>query len=147
MHIMGSTVTADELLATCACHKVRMAARALTRSYDDMLRPTGLRATQLSVLAAISVDGSASIAALAEGIGMDRTTLTRNIRPLQREGLITIGHEGFRRSRTLAVTREGRTRLREAIPLWQKAQERLARGLGRSRGEADRVLEALARAS
>ena len=146
MHVMVSRVTAEELLATCACHKVRMAARALTRSYDDMLRPTGLRATQLSVLAAIAVDGSTSIAALAEGIGIDRTTLTRNIRPLARDGLVTIGQEGYRRSRTLAVTGKGRARLREAIPLWEKAQQRLARGLGRSWGETHQVLEALARA-
>src|SRR5512144_2309251 len=146
MHEMGTTITERDLLEACACHKVRMASRALTRSYDDMLRTTGLRATQLSVLAAIAVEGSTSIAALAEVIGMDRTTLTRNIRPLEREGLIAIGHEGFRRSRTLSVTREGRARLREAIPAWQKAQDRLARRLGRSWLEAHRLLEELARA-
>ena len=146
MHEMGTTITERDLLEACACHKVRMASRALTRSYDDMLRTTGLRATQLSVLAAIAVEGSTSIAALAEVIGMDRTTLTRNIRPLEREGLITIGREGFRRSRTLSVTREGRARLREAIPAWQKAQDRLARRLGRSWLEAHRLLEELARA-
>lgn len=141
-----ASITERELLETCACHKVRMASRALTRSYDDMLRATGLRATQLAVLAAIAIEGSASIAALAEVMGMDRTTLTRNIRPLEREGLITIGQEGFRRGRMLSVTREGRVRLREAIPAWQKAQARLARQLGKSWPEAHRVLTWLASA-
>jgi DNA-binding MarR family transcriptional regulator len=145
MHDMAIPITEDELLAACACHKVRMAARALTRAYDDALRPTGLRATQLSVLAAIAVDGSTSIAALAEVIGMDRTTLTRNIRPLERAGLISIGEEGFRRSRTLSVTAKGRARLKDAMPVWQRAQDGLQQRLGKSWPAAHRVLEELAR--
>lgn len=135
----------DDLLAECACHKVRMAARALTRSYDDALRSTGLRATQVSVLAAIAVDGSTSITALAEVIGMDRTTLTRNLRPLERARLIAIGQEGARRARRLSITPQGRARLKQAIPLWRAAQDELADQLGASWSSTHRVLEALAR--
>src|SRR5690242_13796834 len=62
------------ILENCACGKVRMAARALTRRYDDALRPAGLRATQFALLVAISANGAQSIAALAKELGMDRST-------------------------------------------------------------------------
>ena len=119
-----------QMIESCACTKVRMAARAVTRTYDDVLRPTGLRATQLSVLAAIAIDGAMSIAALAKFLGMDRSTLTRNLQPLQKDGLVSLGAEGWRRSRTLEITKTGRARLREAAPLWEKAQQILMRKLG-----------------
>ena len=122
----------EDLLRSCACHKVRMAARAVTRAYDEALRPTGLRATQLSVLVAVATGEAASIAALAQLLGMDRSTLTRNLGPLEKEGLITVGAEGWRRSRALEVTRKGQSRLREALPLWKKAQDMLKSRLGSS---------------
>src|SRR5215472_7862470 len=100
----------QEIVANCACLKVRMAARAVTRAYDSALRPIGLRATQLSILVAVAIDGAISIAALAEFLGMDRTTLTRNLRPLQKQGLIAIGPEGWRRSRVLEITTKGKSR-------------------------------------
>jgi len=118
------------MVESCACQKVRMAARAVTRAYDDALRPIGLRATQLAVLVAIAVEGAMSIAALAKFMIMDRSTLTRNLRPLEQEGLIAVGLEGWRRSRTLEITEKGRSRLGEALPLWKRAQERLRRNLG-----------------
>jgi DNA-binding MarR family transcriptional regulator len=115
---------------SCACHKVRMAARAVTRAYDDALRPVGLRATQLAVLVAIANEGTMSITALAKSISMDRTTLTRNLRPLEKAGLMAIGPEGWRRSRILEITKQGQIRLREALPYWERAQETLRRKLG-----------------
>ena len=107
-----------------------MAARAVTRAYDSALRPVGLRATQVSMLVAIAIDGAISIAALASFLEMDRTTLTRNLRPLEKEGLISIGPEGWRRSRTLGITKIGKSRLREAFPLWERAQDALRQKLG-----------------
>jgi DNA-binding MarR family transcriptional regulator len=127
-----------EILATCACHRVRTAARAVTRAYDEALRPVGLRATQLSVLIATAVDNAMSITALAKFMGMDRSTLTRNLRPLEAEGLITLGPEGWRRSRTLEITKKGRSRLRDAMPLWEQAQRALRRKLGDRRWDAIR---------
>ena len=123
-------MTEQEVVANCACLKVRMAARAVTRAYDGILRPVGLRATQLSVLVAVAIDGATSIAALADFLGMDRTTLTRNLRPLQKQGLISVGPEGWRRSRNLEITKKGRSRLREALPLWERAQDALREKLG-----------------
>src|SRR5262249_56731323 len=84
----------QDLLRSCACHKVRMAARAVTRSYDEILRPTGLRATQVALLVAVATGEASSIAALAQVLGMDRSTLTRNLGPLESEGLVAIGAEG-----------------------------------------------------
>jgi DNA-binding MarR family transcriptional regulator len=107
-----------------------MAARAVTRAYDSALRPVGLRATQVAMLVAIAIDDAISIAALASFLGMDRTTLTRNLRPLEKEGLISIGPEGWRRSRTLGITKNGKSRLREAFPLWERAQNALRQKLG-----------------
>ena len=123
-------MTEQEIIANCACLKARMAARAVTRAYDSILRPVGLRATQLSVLVAVAIDGATSIAALADFLGMDRTTLTRNLRPLQKQGLISVGPEGWRRSRNLEITKKGRSRLREALPLWERAQDILREKLG-----------------
>jgi DNA-binding MarR family transcriptional regulator len=132
MHDMAShqDVIESYIVESCACHKVRMAARAVTRAYDDALRPLGLRATQLAVLVAIAVEGAMSITALAKFMIMDRSTLTRNLRPLEEEGLVAVGLEGWRRSRTLEVTEKGRSRLAEALPLWKHAQETLRRKLG-----------------
>ena len=121
------------MIETCACHKIRMAARAVTRAYDDALRPVGLRATQVALLAAVAVEGAMSIASLARLIGMDRSTLTRNLSPLEKEGLVAVGSEGWRRSRTLGLTAKGRSRLQKAVPLWEEAQKRLKQELGARR--------------
>ncbi len=119
--------TKRTMIDDCACHKVRMAARAVTRAYDDALRPAGLRATQLAVLVAMTADGAMSITALAKVMGMDRSTLTRNLGPLEKEGLVMVGLEGRHRSRRLEITKRGRSRLREAMPLWEGAQKTLRR--------------------
>lgn len=119
-----------EIIQGCACHKVRMAARTITRTYDDILRPVGLRATQLSVLVAVAIEDATSITELAKFLGMDRTTLTRNLSPLIKEGLVSAGAEGWRRSRGLVLTKKGRARMEAALPLWQKAQTILRRKVG-----------------
>ena len=140
--------TEQDILASCACHRVRIAARAVTRAYDEALRPAGLRATQLSVLVAAATDEPLSITALAKLMGMDRSTLTRNLRPLEAEGLLEIGAEGWRRTRTLAITRKGRSRLETALPLWEKAQQALQRKLGDARWKViRRDLDELIRAA
>ena len=97
----------------------------MTRVYDEALRSVGLRATQLAVLVAVTTGEAVSINALAQVMGMDRTTLTRNLRPLEKQGFVARGTEGWRRSRALQVTKKGRSRLREALPLWNTAQEGL----------------------
>ena len=117
------------LISDCACLKVRTAARALTRFYDDAFRPVGLRATQLSVLVAVGSSDAVSIASLSRMLGMDRSTLTRNLRPLEKKGLVVLGPEGHHRSRTLTLTARGGELVRKALPLWEKAQEKLMQEL------------------
>jgi len=121
------------LLDTCICHKTRMAARVVTRAYDEALRPTGLRATQVSVLAAVGVRGAVSITALADSLGMERTTLTRNLRPLEQKGYVQLAAEGHRRSRVLTLTPAGRAALLGALPLWKEAQRLITQRLARQR--------------
>ena len=75
---------------TCACYKVRKAARAVTKLYEEVLRPVGLRATQFSLLMATRVLGPVTVVKLAQVMVMDRTTLTRNLQILEKRGLITI---------------------------------------------------------
>jgi len=124
------------------CHKTRMAARAITRTYDDTLRSTGLRATQLSVLAAVGARGALSIQALADSLEMDRTTLTRNLRPLEDKVYVLLAPERRHRSRVLTLTDAGHAALMKAEPLWEQAQRRIKRRLGAERWPA--VQEALA---
>ena len=133
---MVQVPTEREVVETCVCHKVRMAARAVTRAYDEALRPTGLRSTQFSVLVVVGMNGAISISAMAKFMGMDRTTLTRNLRPLYEEGLVAVGPEGWRRSRNLEITSKGRERLKKALPLWAQAQRTLRAGLGELRWQS-----------
>jgi DNA-binding MarR family transcriptional regulator len=84
-------------------------------------------------LVAVGKEDVMSITALAKFMGMDRSTLTRNLAPLEREGLIRVGNEGWRRSRTVEITQKGRSRLRTALPFWEKAQATLRQKLGSRR--------------
>jgi len=113
------------LINDCACLKVRTAARAVTRFYDDAFRPVGLRATQLSVLVAVAFSEAVSIASLSRLLGMDRSTLTRNLRPLEKKQLVILGPEGHHRSRTLSITSRGEQLVQKALPVWEKAQQKL----------------------
>ena len=119
----------DDLRA-CVCNKTRKAARVVTRLYDEALRPARLRATQFALLVALGDDGAMSIAALAKLMAMDRSTLTRNLRPLEAGGLVARGDEGWRRSRSVEITAKGRARLRQGLPLWEAAQSEVLRRLG-----------------
>jgi len=126
----GDTVLPQMLLDTCMCHKARMAARVVTRAYDDALRPTGLRATQVSVLAAVGARGALSIKSLADALQMERSTLTRNLRPLEERGYVKLAPERRYRSRVLTLTPAGRAAMERALPLWEAAQRKLKSRLG-----------------
>lgn len=117
----------------CTCLNLRKAARAVTQMYDGALRPSGLKATQLSLLAALSIHGELALTQLAEALVMDRTTLTRNLGPLVDKGLIGSAPGADRRVRRLSLTEPGARALQQALPLWQTAQRRLVQDLGRER--------------
>ncbi len=121
----------------CTCHNLRKATRAVTQYYDSILQPSGLRATQVAVLTAAAIAGPAPIGRLAEQLGMDRTTLTRNLAPLEKSGLICSGDDatssGDRRARLVEITATGRKALARAMPLWEQAQSSLIGRLGTQR--------------
>lgn len=121
----------------CACFNLRAAARALTRAYDEALRPVGLKATQFTILAAISRVGEAvPIGTLAKRLSMDRTTLSRNLRPLEKQGLVEVLPEGYRRARGMALTGKGRKLLESAVPHWRQVQEAAVGRIGDGRWAA-----------
>jgi DNA-binding MarR family transcriptional regulator len=122
-----------EMGRICACYKVRKAARAVTQLYDEVLRPIGLRATQLSLLMATRVLAPVTLVKLAQTAVMDRTTLTRNLQILEKRGLITITPGEDRREREVNLTAAGREALAKSIPLWEEAQNRVKQGLGEER--------------
>lgn len=118
---------------SCACFHLRKATRLVTQFYDERLRSTGLRGTQFTLLIAIRLRGPLAVHQLAHSLVMDRTTLTRNLKPLQRQGLIATQVGSDRRVREILLTDEGHRVLKQAHPLWQDAQAEVARSLGEGR--------------
>ncbi len=114
----------------CVCFNLRKAARAVSQTYDDFLRPSGLRTTQFSLLALLAGEGPLTIRALADRMVMDRTTLTRNLKLVERAGHVRIGPGRDRRTRIVEVTPKGRQAVKAALPLWQQAQDKMVSELG-----------------
>jgi DNA-binding MarR family transcriptional regulator len=130
----------------CNCLAVRQAARHITQFYDQLLAPSGLRTTQFSILAKLRRSGPLTINALAAEMVMDRTTLGRNILPLQRDGLIAVepGRRD-RRSKNLKLTEAGEARFRAGIKGWVEAQRQFDRAFGADRAaEMRAILHAVA---
>jgi DNA-binding MarR family transcriptional regulator len=124
----------DPATLPCNAFALRSAARHLSQFYDGMLAPLGLRTTQFSILARLQASGPWSIHALAERLVMDRTTLGRNIRPLERDGLLVIGPDPRdRRSRALSITPKGVALLEDARRRWGQAQARFESSYGPAR--------------
>jgi DNA-binding MarR family transcriptional regulator len=109
---------------TCLCLHVQRAARAVARRYDEALRPLGLTNFQFSLLMSINRPQPPSMGQVSALLAMDRTTLTANLKPLERRGLVTIAPDpDDRRSRLLTLTPAGRSLLAAAMPVWEKTQE------------------------
>ena len=118
---------------SCACFNLRKVTRAVTQLYDEMLRPAGLRVTQFSLLVVVRTAGPVSVTRLAELTVMDRTTLTRNLELLQKQGLIEVASGEDRRTRIVTITAEGNAAIAEALPFWKKAQLHVVNSLGQER--------------
>jgi DNA-binding MarR family transcriptional regulator len=118
------------VIEVCLCHHLRRAARVVTRLFDEALVPSGINANQFNVLVAIASLPEASAARIARKLGMDRTTLSRNLKPLRRVGLIETGGGAGRRPDTVILTAAGERALEDAIIHWQTAQSRLSTQLG-----------------
>jgi DNA-binding MarR family transcriptional regulator len=123
--------TAAEIGRSCLFLGLRRADRAVMRIYDEALRPCGLRATQFGLLVALRVLAPVSVSELARNAVMDRTTLTRNLAPLERAGLVRIEPGEDRRVRVVSLTAGGRRKLARAYPHWRDAQGRARSLLGK----------------
>lgn len=112
-----------EMAESCFANRLRAVSRAISKQYDAGLRPLDIKVSQLSVLTAVSMGGGAlTIVEIAAQLGMDRSTLSRNLDPLERRGLVEVGPEARHRARKVALTEAGAALLRAAYPLWQQSQ-------------------------
>jgi len=126
----------------CACFNLRMAARAITQTYDEGMRETGLRVTQLSVLGPCMKMGPVTICELAEATCTDRTTITRNIKILETDGYLSVERGEDAREKVICITPKGTDVMERAYPIWRKIQGRFVDQLGTERFE--RLLKDLA---
>ena len=106
-----------------------MAARALTSMYDEHLKPSGLRSTQLAVLWAVVAIGDGTVGKIAKTIAMDDSSLTRTLKLLERDKLVSMRHGSDRREKQVQVTVRGRKTFSVAMPLWEKAQKEMQKRL------------------
>jgi DNA-binding MarR family transcriptional regulator len=117
----------------CTGFNLRKANRAVSQLYDETLRPSGIRGTQYSLLVALKIFGSMLVSHLAEQIVMDRTTLTRNLEVMEKQGLVNVAPGEDRRTRWVTITESGFVVLSEAYPLWQQAQAKIKESMGDER--------------
>jgi DNA-binding MarR family transcriptional regulator len=117
-------------LSGCVCNTLRMVTRAVTQLYDDALRPSGIRATQFSILATIASKVEANLKQLGDALAIDQTTLTRSLNLLERDGLIERVSHPDRRIKSMRLTAKGRRALEIARPLWAQAQQKVLREIG-----------------
>jgi len=124
---------AANALHVCLCFGARKAARSVTQHYDRFFDPIGLKSTQFSLLLSIYVLAPVKMTELAHTMVMDRTTLSRNLKPLNNAGYVESSIGRDKRVRELSVSDNGRAILLAAMPVWQQAQERLVRRIGEAR--------------
>jgi DNA-binding MarR family transcriptional regulator len=139
MNILDTRDLDDTLLkmqGKCVCYNVRKAARLDTQYYDASLESSGLLGTQFVLMAAIGRAGAASLTRLSQSIGMDRTTLTRNLRPLERQGFVEMDAGLDRRTHIVRLTVQGRQAVAAALPFWEQAQTALVSRFGQERTAA-----------
>jgi DNA-binding MarR family transcriptional regulator len=117
----------------CVCFNLRRAARQVTQRFDRSLRQSGLKANQFSILMASYDPDGIRLTRMAKILGMERTTLTRNLALLEKLGLVSIEPGDDRRERNIRITEKGAGLLEKALPLWQKAQREIVELIGRDK--------------
>ena len=133
------------LPTSCLCTQLRRASRGVTRRYDDALAAVGLGAAQFSLLRHVQRLTQPSISVLADAMGLDRSTLGRNLRVLEEQGLVQLGEGRDLRAREVRLTEAGLQRIGQAMPLWEQVQRELNARLGAERrAELMSLLEELA---
>jgi DNA-binding MarR family transcriptional regulator len=120
----------------CVCFNLRWVTRVVTQFYDSEMRRHGIRPTQGTILASLQAKDSWTMAELSDWLGMERTTLVRNLRPLQRDGLVRTGGGGRGRLVEIAITAKGRKQIEKLAPAWRSAQRAAVKTLGEQRWSA-----------
>ncbi len=137
-----AVAAAQENTALCTAFNLRKAARAVSQYYESVMQESGIKGTQFSLLASVAGQGPVLMGRLAAHMVMDRTTLTRNLKPLIAQGLVAVAPgEEDRRARVVSLTEDGIRTLREAYPYWREAHAGMTRKLGRA--GRDRLLRSL----
>ncbi|MGE8410474.1 MAG: MarR family winged helix-turn-helix transcriptional regulator [Pseudomonas sp.] len=133
------------MTSICICTHLRRAARGVSRHYDEALDGFGINVAQFSLLRHLQRLDKPSISSLAEAMGLDRSTLGRNLKVLEADGLVAMAEGDDLRNRLVLLTEQGKARLLAAEPAWEQAQERLVDTLGEAqRDELVRLLKQLA---
>ena len=117
----------------CTCFNVRRVSRVITQFFDAEVRRHGMRPTQTPILRALQAKSGWSMAELSEWLGMERTTLLRNLRPLQRDGLVRAKGGGRGGHVQLEITAKGRAAVAKTLPGWRSAQDKVVATLGKER--------------
>ena len=134
IHIIGIKMATNAYtrLQGCACFNVRKTSRMITQLFDHTLKPSGIKATQFTLLGVLANEGEMGIKDLASSLGMNRTTLTRGIVRLETKGLIKSREGQDARQRFVSLTTKGIKQLNDSIPYWETAQDSMKNGLGKN---------------
>ncbi len=125
-----------DLARSCAAYNLRRASRLVTQAFDQALKPVGLKITQFSLLVSFILSPDSNLAQLAKALGMDRTTLSRNLRLLEKRGLVRMKPGEDRREHLVKITEAGKDAVQKALPLWNQAQQRVVGSVGAKRWAA-----------
>lgn len=120
----------EAINARCCCFNMRKVMRAVTQFFDGYLEPTEIRSTQFTLLVALSSINAKTLTEIAENLVMDRTTLTRNLKPLEKLELIATIQPLDKRSKAYVLTDKGKEVVAKAVPLWEEAQNSVVQALG-----------------
>ena len=136
IHIKMSKELDMAAVENCVCFNLRWVTRAVTQFYDAEMRRHGIRPTQGSILTSLNSKDSWNMAELSDWLGMERTTLVRNLRPLQRDGFVEVVGGGRGNRVELSITTKGRKQIEKLTPAWKSAQSAVVKTLGEKRWSA-----------
>lgn len=123
-------------MENCVCFNLRWVTRAVTQFFDAELRRHGIRPTQTPILAALAAKSGWGMEELSDWLGMERTTLVRNLRPLQRDGLVEMTGTGRGGRVSVSITPKGKKDLAKVMPAWRATQQAVVKTLGEQRWSA-----------
>ncbi len=136
MHTMSVKPLDFSAPENCVCFNLRWVTRAVTQFFDAEMRRHGIRPTQGTILLALNAKESWAMAELSDCLGLERTSLARNLQPLERDGLVTADGGGRGRRVELAITTKGRKQVEKFMPAWRSAQSTVVKTLGEQRWSA-----------